>query len=71
MVRCPICGAEIEWLSLTQVSKEFARVYLDENGEVVFDDWNARIEEEEFSCPECGEVLFRSEEDAVNFLRSK
>jgi len=27
------------------------------------------LEDEEYSCPECGETLFTNEKDALNFLK--
>jgi len=72
MVKCPKCGREIDYLNHVQsgemvwkfrvlrIDKEFVgdwerdQFYSDDSGY--------------FECPECGETLFFSEEEAKKFL---
>ncbi|MEM2463563.1 MAG: hypothetical protein QXY07_02645 [Candidatus Bathyarchaeia archaeon] len=72
MPKCPRCGEEISWLK--NICEEVCEYYfeLDENGEPFYDyidswagDWN------NYECPECGEILFTSEEEAIEFLKPK
>ena len=71
MPKCPKCGKEIDYLR-EFMSEEF-KLTVDENGYVHYDLVDASVlnRGDEYKCPECGEVLFTDEEEAVKFLKGK
>ncbi|MEM2352147.1 MAG: hypothetical protein QXT26_07045 [Thermoproteota archaeon] len=72
MPKCPNCGREIDHLInyVTNVTEEF-RLFLTEDGEPDYQYVDTLLggSESEYRCPECDEVLARTENDAVKFLR--
>jgi len=67
MAKCPKCGEEI--LFLTEVeTKETTATYYGSND---YDVTGAQIVSEVWSCPECGETLFTSEEEANKFFEEE
>jgi predicted RNA-binding Zn-ribbon protein involved in translation (DUF1610 family) len=71
--RCPKCGAEIDHLhfyAYELVKADFWVV----DGRSEYSGWDSlgdMLDEVEYSCPECGEVLFKHEDDAIKFLRGE
>ena len=74
MPKCPKCGKEIVYLrDFSPVWQEY-RITVDENGDVHYefiDNSDPMDTGDEYECPECGEVLFTDEEEAVKFLRGE
>jgi len=72
MPKCPKCGKEIDYLfDYSKVEQLF--IFSLENGEPRYeakDSFSLSLPDE-WECPECGEVLFRSEEDAIKFLKGE
>lgn len=71
MPRCPKCTAMIDHLKEYQVSEELFDLRIvdgeptgDQIGEMQFS-------HEHFDCPECNETVFRNEDDAIAFLKTK
>jgi hypothetical protein len=72
MPRCPECGEEITYL--INVCEEIVESIfeLDSLGEADYDHVDSWLGEmNEYRCPICYEVLFNSEEEAVEFLKPK
>jgi len=74
MPRCPKCGKEIDHLKdFSPVWQEY-KMTIDENGNAHYefvDNSTPMDTGDEYECPECEEVLFRDEEEAVRFLRGE
>jgi len=75
MPKCPKCGKEIDYLrDFSPVWQEY-KMIIDENGdahyEFVDDSLPIDTIDDEYECPECGEVLFTDEEEAVKFLKGE
>ena len=72
MPRCPKCEKEIDHLvDFSPVWQEY-EMTVGENGDAHYDLVDDSIPmdtDDEYVCPECSEVLFTSEEDAINFLK--
>ena len=72
MPRCPKCGKEIYYLrDFSPVWQEFI-LGLDEYNRPRYDFVDASLGmdiADEFRCPECGEVLFRDADKAIEFLK--
>jgi len=66
MPRCPKCGAEINSLDVKALTIMRFFMHL---GEPCYEPTEAQPEDTRFYCPECGAVLFTSEEEAVKFLK--
>jgi len=65
MPKCPKCGKEIEYLDYTQPAKASVKPA---GGYLEYCWWDEYVAEGEYECPECGEVLFDSEEEAERFF---
>ena len=65
--KCPRCGEEIDDLFVYAKSWDF---YLFD-GEEYDHRESIPIEEDEFRCPECAELLFTDKKDAKEFLKGK
>jgi predicted RNA-binding Zn-ribbon protein involved in translation (DUF1610 family) len=72
MPKCPKCGKEINELHLYGKQTQLYRVWFDK-GDLHYEwaDSSSDMESEEYLCPECGETLFTSEEEATEFLKPK
>ena len=72
MPKCPKCGKEIDHLvDFSPVWQEY-EMTISKNGDAQYDLIDDSIPmgtDDEYVCPECSEVLFTSEEDAINFLK--
>lgn len=66
MPRCPNCGAEIT--RLLHYSKKFEAYYYDGEGYERAEGRDIPGDYVDYTCPECGEVLFYSEDEAKEFL---
>lgn len=69
-MRCPKCKKKIQYL--LNVSNWWKRYFmtLDKKGNSKYQlskEWSG--DENTFDCPECGEVLFTNEADAIKFLK--
>jgi hypothetical protein len=73
MPKCPKCGEEVSELFYKVI--DGGRVWLNDDGNIEYelasDTYGDEAKWLEFTCPECGEVLFTSEEDAIEFLKPK
>jgi predicted RNA-binding Zn-ribbon protein involved in translation (DUF1610 family) len=74
MPKCPKCGKEIDFLKNYQnyATIEY-NLSLDSRGEPQYEyvDTLLFADDNVFACPECGEDLFSTEEDALAFLKGK
>jgi len=71
-MKCPKCDREISTLRNIEAVVEY-KVGLDAQGDMEYrqkesDDFYADIGDA-FRCPECDEVLFNDEDDAIKFLK--
>ena len=75
MPKCPKCGKEIDYLVDYSPAWQKYEMRIDKNGdahyEFVDDSLPIDTIDDEYECPECGEVLFTDEEEAVKFLRGE
>jgi len=71
--KCPKCGKEIDELTVKVI--DHGSLYLDSDGkphlDLVSDMYGLNYVETIFSCPECGEELFKAYREAVNFLQKR
>ena len=70
MPKCPKCGKVINWLINVEsgwASYRFDGNYYSYNYE--FEDFEADGSVNYFECPECGEVIAQTEEEAREFLK--
>ena len=72
MLKCPKCGKSIDFLKYYEVATEDEyNASLDDNEDMKYEFVDTLTLEDSnacFTCPECGEILFRNEKDATNFL---
>jgi predicted RNA-binding Zn-ribbon protein involved in translation (DUF1610 family) len=69
--RCPKCGKEIDYLYYYAYELQKATFYISSNNHAEYSNWDSIPDikgDPEYVCPECGEVLFTSEEEAEKFL---
>jgi DNA-directed RNA polymerase subunit RPC12/RpoP len=71
MPKCPRCGKEINELYLYGKQIQLFRVWFDEDLQHEWVNASSDMESKEYDCPECGETLFTSEEEATEFLKPK
>jgi DNA-directed RNA polymerase subunit M/transcription elongation factor TFIIS len=74
MAKCPKCGEEIDHLHYYAYELQKADFYLNEDESKTYGNWDSLCDikgEPEYECPECGELLFTSEEEATEFLKPK
>lgn len=64
MLKCPKCGEEIGFLTAIETKKTTGTYYGGEDYDVT----DTEIISEAWLCPECGEQLFDTEEQAKEFL---
>jgi len=74
MSKCPKCGKEIDYLrDFSPMWQEF-KMTIDKIGDAHYelvDNSTPMDRDDEYICPECGEVLFTDEEEAVKFLEGE
>jgi len=69
---CPKCNEEIEQLIFSARQLKSGYVYLD--GGLIYDediDMEREMDDLEFLCPNCDELLFTDKEEAQSFLEGK
>jgi len=75
MPKCPKCGKEIDYLVDYSPAWQKYEMRIDKNGdahyEFVDDSLPIDTIDDEYECPECSEVLFTDEEEAVKFLKGE
>ena len=69
---CPNCKEEINGLVSFESGENKKNVYIDNNKlewneEYFYDDGKVN----DYECPECNEVLFTNEEEAISFLKNE
>jgi len=67
MPKCPKCSEEISWLAVAETKKVTGSFYSKKDCDIE----STEVIEETWSCPECGEQLFNTEEEADKFLGAK
>jgi len=67
MPKCPKCNAEIE--TLTNFVSGEKKFTFDDSGNYEEVDFNECGKVNDYECPECQEVLFKDEEEALAFLK--
>ena len=74
MPRCPKCGKEIDHLrDFSAIWQEY-NLTVDKDGVMHYEFIDASLPvdiDDEYQCPECSEVLFNDEEEAVKFLKGE
>jgi transcription initiation factor IIE alpha subunit len=73
-MKCPKCGGEIDHLELSVREVVSFTVTYGRSGLLVSEKFRMRDVEyplNEYRCPLCDEVLFTSDSEAYNFLRSE
>ena len=69
-MRCPACGAEVDRLINEVKATEKFGFTLTEDGEPSYEFIDGEPEDDGiYVCPMCGEVLARSEEEAIKLLK--
>jgi len=72
MAVCPRCNSEIDYLrNFEKCWEEYRFTVRNGCAKYEYTDNTISFGEQEYECPECGEVLFYSEVEAVNFLRGE
>ncbi len=71
MAKCPRCRKEVDYLKAYQGGEDYDHLYVDKEG---YADYHRKEflpdgNGSEYECPECSKVLFRDEEEAVEFLK--
>lgn len=69
VLKCPKCGAEIDYLDNWESGAMRYRLHPD--GGYEGQDFCADGKTNEFECPECQKVLFTNETDALKFLKGE
>ena len=73
MPKCPKCGKEIDHLIHYGYYLMKADFRIDKDGDKVYENWydfgDMKEGTEEYYCPECKQVLFKTEDEAIKFLR--
>lgn len=67
MPKCPKCDKEILFLTVVETKETTATYY----GSGDYDVTDVQIVSEVWSCPECNETLFTSEEEAKKFFEEE
>ena len=68
MPKCPKCSKKLDRLTHDYVIWHTATLYLD--GESLAEA-SPDLDQEEFLCPKCYQVIARCKEDALNFLKGE
>lgn len=73
MPKCTKCNREINSLDSTRTGTLYYNVSLDKQGDLQYIQvdfgYNDAVDINEYLCPECNEVLFTSELEAIAFLK--
>ena len=67
MVICPYCNRAIERLITSATATDNAHIY--EDGEICYPE-EPEWELDYWECPECGEVVSKTDEEAVEFMKN-
>jgi len=73
-VKCPFCGKVISYLEFDVTATCTAQMYQEDVIEGKFCDMPNLLDEvqfDNFCCPECGELIAGSEDEAEEFLKGK
>jgi len=72
MPKCPKCNSNIDYLVYYGKALEKASLFLSDSKTAEYDNWDTIGigTTPEYECPECNEVLFTDEEEAVKFLKN-
>lgn len=70
MSKCPKCGKDIDTLTAIERKTTTSEFYPESlfDGKPDYDVTGVEVTEESWRCPECGEELFSTEEEAVKFF---
>lgn len=70
--KCPRCGENIDYLDNTESGHKIYKVYLSGN-HIDYDDEGFEEDNNvnDFSCPECDEILFTSTDETLKFLKGE
>jgi len=73
MAKCPKCGAEITYLKDYSEGETLYEFSIDSKGQPDYNEIDVipTSKSDEYECPECSEVLFYDEEEAVKFLKGE
>ncbi len=72
MPKCPKCNEEITLLRWSENAVRFGTYFGKNQHNITYDVSSVESNgNDEFSCPECDEVLFNEEEKAEEFLNEK
>ena len=66
MPKCPECNKEIEYLNSYQSGESHYRLWNDGGYELREFQPDGKVND--YECPECQDILFRNEEDAMTFI---
>jgi hypothetical protein len=72
MPKCPKCGEEIDHLHYYAYELQKADFDVFDNGDFEYNSWDSLCDvkgEPEYCCPECSATLFRSQDEAIKFLK--
>ena len=76
MIKCPECGAKIEYL-ISREKREYEYCFMADNEgfgkckALTKDIYAEYVDNNDYKCPECGATLFTDETAAINFLTEK
>jgi len=65
---CPKCKFEIDCLDFDVTATCKSQLYANESGDYDIDCLTDNAQYDNFSCPNCNEVLFETEEEAIKFM---
>jgi len=68
-MKCPECSQDISYLEDHPPVGTIFELSINEEGEPQYDEVGTGGDDE-YKCPECGEVLFTNEEEAIKFLKT-
>jgi len=71
MPTCPICHADIDYLSYNATVSESGTATLYAECDLHFHEKHSETEDTTFSCPKCYTLLFDNQDHAVAFLLGK
>jgi DNA-directed RNA polymerase subunit RPC12/RpoP len=71
--KCPKCGKEIDHLHYYAYELLTANFSVSDDGGFEYSDWDSLGDVKglpEYRCPECSATLFKSQSEAIKFLKS-